>query len=335
MKRLLVATFDGDPEFEALEPQVFDDAVNGKGIRVLRYRKDGRVDVYWQPGVHVDPNSFTLGAGVHEFRETIIEPARFEIDERSLDLDVGFADARGRRVELQIHEDLDGKHGFPLLAPVGADIQKPKRLFLVFMPGIDLVRRRRSSVSIRIGDSAPRPAGLPVLLGGHRVWFIRYAENPIIWTLNPPASCPVLFEGPAPGTVEVEGMMVSLDTGGRVMRITCGNEPRASEMDFLPGFPNLIGLPDGAASEGRWTVRLGGVDITGGAYSVSRAGDSVAISLDVTEPWKPSGLPLSMKIFTRIIRKFRLWPTTYRWRSIVRDGEPPTMLCGWERLGAG
>jgi hypothetical protein len=26
MERLLVATFKGDPEFEAIEPQVFDDA---------------------------------------------------------------------------------------------------------------------------------------------------------------------------------------------------------------------------------------------------------------------------------------------------------------------
>ncbi len=102
-------------------------------------------------------------------------------------------------------------------------------------------------------------------------------------------------------------------------------------MNFLPGFSTLVGLQDGATTEGRWTVRLGGVDITGGGYSVSRAGDSVTVSLDVTEPWKPAGLPLSIKIFTGIVRKFRLWPTTCRWRSIVRDGNPPTMLCGWER----
>jgi hypothetical protein len=50
MEKLLVATFRGDPEFEAIEPQVFNDPVNGTGMRVLRYRKDGTVDVYWQPG---------------------------------------------------------------------------------------------------------------------------------------------------------------------------------------------------------------------------------------------------------------------------------------------
>lgn len=49
MEKLLVASFKGDPEFEGFEPQVFDDPINGKGMRVLRYRKDGKVDVYWQP----------------------------------------------------------------------------------------------------------------------------------------------------------------------------------------------------------------------------------------------------------------------------------------------
>jgi hypothetical protein len=92
--------------------------------------------------------------------------------------------------------------------------------------------------------------------------------------------------------------------------------PRADGL--LPRLPKFD-WPTGWRGEGRWTVRLGGVHITGDAYSVSRAGDSVAISLDVTEPWKPSGLPLGMKIFTGIIRKFRLWLTTYRWRSNVRD----------------
>jgi hypothetical protein len=38
MNYLLVADFEGDPEFIAIEPQRFDDPANGKGLRVLRYR---------------------------------------------------------------------------------------------------------------------------------------------------------------------------------------------------------------------------------------------------------------------------------------------------------
>ncbi|MBN1198618.1 MAG: hypothetical protein JXA23_04630, partial [Bacteroidales bacterium] len=51
LKRLLVATIKDDPEYEAIEPQLFDNSIPGQGLRVLMYRKDKKVDVYWQPGV--------------------------------------------------------------------------------------------------------------------------------------------------------------------------------------------------------------------------------------------------------------------------------------------
>ncbi len=111
MERLLVATFKGDPDFEGFEPQVFDDPVNGKGMRVLRYRKDGKVDVYWQPGVRVDRSTFTVGVGIGDFAETTIEPTQFKITERGVDLHVAFTDAQGRKVELHVLEDAPGKHG--------------------------------------------------------------------------------------------------------------------------------------------------------------------------------------------------------------------------------
>jgi hypothetical protein len=196
MERLLVASFKGDPEFEGFEPQVFDDPINGKGMRVLRYRKDGKVDVYWQPGVRVDRSTFTVGAGIGDCTETAIEPAHFEITQSSLDLHVAFTDAQGRKVELRVHEDTRGKSGFPLLAPVGADVEKPPRLMLVYMPSIDLVRRSGSLVEGRISDRILRPASLPILLNWYRVWFVRYVPMPIIGTLNPPMSRPVVVELP-------------------------------------------------------------------------------------------------------------------------------------------
>lgn len=96
MERLLVASFKGDPEFEGLEPQVFDDPINGRGMRVLRYRKDGKVDVYWQPGVYVDRRIFAVGKGIGDFAETTMEPAHLKITELGVDLHVAFTDAQGR-----------------------------------------------------------------------------------------------------------------------------------------------------------------------------------------------------------------------------------------------
>jgi hypothetical protein len=299
-------------------------------MRVLRYRKDGKVDVYWQ-GVRVDRSTFTVGAGIGDFAQTTIEPAHFEINERSLDLHVGFTDAQGRNVELRVHEDIHGKSGFPLLAPVGADVEKPPRLMLVYMPDIDLVRRSVSLVEGHIGDRILRPASLPILLNWRRVWFVRYVPNPIIGTLNPPMSQPMVVELPAPGSIEVEGMTVVVDGEGSVTRISTGQEPCQVEIDFFPGFPNLLDLASGGSAAGRWSIRIACVSITGGSYSASREGDRVAVELDVTENWKPSGLPLSMEIFTQLVRSFRTWPTTYKWHGVVGLGAEPIMSGTWER----
>ncbi len=333
MEKLLVATFKGDPEFEGIEPQVFDDTGNGKGMRVLRYRKDGRVDVYWQSGVQVDRSAFVVGAGIGDFVETTIKPARFEITARGVDLDVAFTDVRDRKISLRIREDAPGKRGFPLLAPVGADIEKPLQLFLVYMSDIDLVRRAGTLVEGRIGDRALRPASLPILLRGRRVLFIRYVARPVIGTLNPPMSRPLIVGLPVPGSVEIDGMSIVADRDGNVTRISTGQESRRVEVDFLPGFPNLLCLPTNGSASGRWSIRIAGIPITGGSYRVLRERGRVAVELDVIEHWKPSGLPLSMEIFTRVVRKFRTWPSTYRWRGAVDLGAAPTMSGMWERIG--
>lgn len=333
MERLLFATFKDDPEFEGFEPQIFNDPINGKGMRMLRYRKDGKIDVYWQPGVRVDMTTFAVGAGIGDFAEVTIEPARFEITERSLELLVAFTDAQGRMVELSVREDIHGKRGFPLLAPVGADVENPPKLMLVFMPSIDLVRRSGSLVEGKIGDRILRPASLPILLNCQRVWFVRYVPKPIIGVLNPPMSRPVLVEQSTPGSVEVEGMTIVIDGDGSVTRISAGQEPSRVEVGFLPGFPNLLNLRSGNSATGRWSIRIAGIPITGGSYSASREGDRIGVELDVTEDWRPSGLPLSMEIFTRVVRLFRTWPATYRWRGVVELGAEPVMSGVWERKG--
>ncbi len=327
MEGLVVASFRDDPEFEALEPQVFDDSVNGRGLRVLRYRKNGKVDVYWEPGVRVDPG-FTVGAGVGDFGETAMEPARLEIDERGLDVQVGFTDAQGRRVELSVREEAGGRRGFPLLAPVGADIVEPTRLFLVYMPAIDLVRRSGPEVAARIGDRVLKLASLPVLLGGRRVWFIRYAAKPVIGVLNPPADRPVVTELRAPGAREVEGMTVVADGDGAVTRLCAG----PVELSFEPGFRSLTELGESATAGGRWSIGLAGERITGGSWSACRTGARVEVGLDVTDRWKPRDLPLSMKVLVRVVPKFRVWPTTYRWRGVIELAGTPAMSGRWERV---
>src|SRR5512133_1485355 len=185
MVRLLVIDIKGNPEFSGIEPQVFDDAINGKGMRIIRYRNNGKVDVYWQPGVKVDRNKFVIGKGTSDFVETEISPSLFEITPQGINLDIAFTDLQGRKNELKIRESASNKKGFPLLAPISANIENPIQFNVVYMPDFDFVFRSGTFVDGRIGDSHIQLDSIPLLLGGRRVWLARYGVNPVIGILNP------------------------------------------------------------------------------------------------------------------------------------------------------
>lgn len=336
MECLLVAGLDGDPEFAALEPQRFDDLVNGKGLRVLRYRRDGRVDVYWEPGVRVDRSEISIGAGVADFAEVTMAPARFEISDTAVRVDLAFVDRQGREVVLAIAEAEAPCRRFPFLAPVGKDVQHPLRLFLVQMLGFDFVRRAGTAFTARIGDRRLTPARFPIPRAGRGVYFTRYAARPVIASLNPPMAVPLVF-GRVPGGVvaKVDGMTLAFDAGGAVERASAGAAPHDAALEFRPAFPNLLDLADGEATRGRWGLDIAGARITGGTYALSRAGEDIAAELDVTEPWRPSGLPPSFRAFTALVRSFRTWPATYAWSGTVRLGSSPTLSGAWRRKNTG
>ena len=331
MKSLLLATFKSDLEFETLEPQVCDDPMNGKGMRFLRYRRDGRVDVYWQPGVRVDRETFEIGTGVGDYVETTIEPARLEIGERGVDCDVAFTDAQGRRVILRVSEDVSGKRPFPLLAPVGADIPNPLMLLMVYMPRFDFVSRA-GIVEGRIGERALQPDSIPLALQGRRVWLTRYAAHPItVGLINPPMREPVQVEIPAPGSVETNGVTLETDEQGQLIHLSAGIPPQQVILLFSPGLVGLSQLPDGGVALGRWSASLADASITGGSYRLARVENRVEVELDVTEHWKPQNLPLGMNILTRLMRMFRAWPASYRWLGTVDLGDSPRLLGAWQR----
>ncbi|HIH45004.1 MAG TPA: hypothetical protein HA257_08030 [Candidatus Methanoperedenaceae archaeon] len=140
-----------------------------------------------------------------------------------------------------------------------------------------------------------------------------------------------MIEMSAPGRAEVDGMMITMDDKGSISSISAGIEPCHVRLDFSPGFPNLLEIPDRGSAAGKWKIQIAGVNITGGSYSALRDGNRATVELDVTENWKPSGLPLSMEIFTRAVPVFRTWPATYRWRGVVGLGMEPVMSGTWER----
>lgn len=332
MKALFVISIKGDPEFEGLEPQTFDDPINGKGMRILRYHKDGLVDVYWQPGVHVDRLSFKIGKGTADFAETDITPARLEVTDTGVDLHYAFTDLQGRINELTIRENAPGKKGFPLLAPISANIENPIQFNVVYLPNFDLLQRPGTIISGRIGDRAVKLDSIPMILHGHRIWLARYGVGTVIGVLNPPMNKPVEVELNGTGIAELDGMSVFTDTTGNLSRLIAGPETSNVEISFYPGFPNLLNFPDGSSANGRWYFNAAGRRITGGTYSVMNSGGEIAIKLEVLDHWKPESIPFAVRILTTVVGVFRTWPSTYRWSGYVKMGPEPALTGKWERV---
>ena len=333
MKRLLIADFIDDPEFEAIEPQLFSDVVNGNGLRILLYRKDKKVDVYYQRGIWVDPSTFNIGDGIGVLKETIIEPAVFNITPNGIDLHCQFTDIEGRIIELKIKENTRDNKRFSFLAPVGNDIREPKQLFLAYMKGFDFIRKKNTVFFARIDKRVLKPAGFPLTRCFKRVYFARYSTEPNVGTFNPPMNKPLIFNYSRNKTVEVGNMTVQLDNNGRVKVITTEYMDVKAAIHFPEGYPNLLELDNSKEYSGDWNYLISGVKIVSGIYKLFRNDHKVLVQFEVTEPWRPVALPFNFKVFTTAVSHFKKWPTTYKWNGIVEISNDMNLSGCWERIG--
>lgn len=330
MKRLLIADFQNDSAYVSIEPQLFDDKINGKGLRVLVYRTDKMVDVYHQKGVKVDMETFSIGAGIGILKETIIEPNIFEIEQDGINLHIAFTDKNGEIVEMKIKESSTSKKRMKFLAPVGNDIKSPKQLFLAFMEDFDFVLRKSTVFYARVGNRDLKPSLFPLSRNGEKVYFARYSNSPVVGTINPPMKSPLMFQSFDCGHTKVEGMILHLQNG-RVNSMSRKYNGKTISIEFPEGMVNLYELKDGVKYTGKWTYKIDDQVITGGNSILLKTGDKVDVLINVTRKWIPQNLPVSFQLFTLFVKSFRQWPTTYYWKGVV-DLSNETILDGkWLR----
>ena len=318
--RLLLFDIADDEAYVAMEVQGFDDSVHGRGLLVLLARHDGTVDILRQPGLRLERGPFAIGRGVGEWRETAIDPARLEIAPDGVDLEIGLVDPRGRRIDVRI-DDRDGapRRRATLLAPVGSGVADPHQFFVVLMREFDLGRTSGTEPRLTV-DGEPRtirPFPGPAWL--HHRRFIRYSADPVIAILNPDRDGPV--------DMAVLGPLATLSAADGATTAT---------VRFDPAIPDLRALTRGERLTGRWWLDVAGTaGLTGGEWSAGRTDDPdriVDLAMTVTRPWRPGGLPWSLRLVTTVARVFRDWPTTYRWDArIDLAADPPTAHSAWSR----
>ena len=322
---MLNAELANHPVYDGFELQWFDDDAHGTGMLAFLSRRDSRsVDYYAHPGLRLDPRGYTLGGGTRSWSTTEFEAARLEVAEDGVAAHVRFTDVDGRLVEIDV-DDRDGRArrraGF--LAPVSAGITEPTALLVVWMPGFDLVRRApgRSPV-VRIDGESSAIGALP---GArlHRRHLIKYAAP--VCTLELNRDDDVLAASFGDGAPEWA-------PEGGVQAVVAANAGHAAAVRFLPPLPGLGGSYR-ATSGGTWSIEVDDAGITGGTWSVRPVGAAREVALQVTQRWRPRGLPLLMRVVTTVVPVFRRWPTTYAWRcTLTADGS--VTRAGWSRSGS-
>lgn len=343
MERLLLVNLERDPDavYTGFEPQAFDDEVHGTGLIVIGWRHDGRVDVFHQPQVRLDPDTYDIaGDGLHLMLERAMTDSHFSIGPSGVDADIHFEDAEGRTVELRVEE----RHPRPptrigLLAPMGEAASTPSALPLVLMRDFSFVRLAHSEVRVAIDARVHELDLLPVPLDLRRVYFIRYADEPLIATFNPAHSGPLTPHVPEFGNVvrdrDVELRLVQLGSHTAIADMERAHGDQAVRVSFEPPFPNPLDLAPGAELSGRFVITSDpSVGRVAGEYELRLDGSTVHATLVPSEGWRPRERRWPLLLMYRLNPVFRSWPSSYVWEAQidVSDPDDPTMQASWSRI---
>lgn len=348
MKRLLLINLEKDPDevYIGFEPQIFDDPIHGRGLLVIAYRRDKKVDVYHQPGLKPNPEDYQVtGKGLHRLVERSLDGAYFEAHPNGVHAAFSFDDALGRPVQVELREDMSRpRRTFPLLAPLGSSTENPQALPLYFLYDFGFVRRAGTYVSVEIAGRRHRLDGMPLPVAGEWVYFTRYTTDPLILNFIPNWEGELQPVADPPGEVMLDGVYYSLvDRDGHpeiqhlhVQHTNGEDRSHSIVCQFDPPFPNLPGLRDGAHQDGSFIIHgeeaLGTVN---GVYSLRRSGEKTHIRLHPSDGWQPNESRWSVRYIFNLVKIFRTWPSTYEWTAEIK----PTSAGGlyqksaWRRLG--
>jgi hypothetical protein len=329
MRRFAVISFKGHEEFNGFEPQLFDDPVNGKGIRLLRYRVDRKIDVYYEEGINPDQN-LSIGAGINEMEMTHFEQKVFEVTEQGLQLHLVFTDAQGRKNDLMVMENSLKKYPVPVLAPIGGEIDNPDKMFFVYMTNTDFAYYKTTKIKCSLDDQVLEPVALPMIIKGNRTYLVRYSSEICIVALNSDGAEPLCFEINPGETFTQNNTEIYCNEQGKVEYLQIGRDVHTAKLYFPGGFPNLLEISDEQCIEGPFEIHIASKKITAGQYRLNRQGNKVHVELGHFGKWIPKRYPMAYKMLFTFVKTFKIWPTYFSWKGIIDLDENPGMSGSWE-----
>jgi len=344
MLRLLLVNFEKDPDtlYVGFEPQVFDDAIHGKGHLIIGWRKDGKVDVYHEPTLKLNPAGYDIvGKGLANMVQCQMKEASFEVTNQGVQAYYLFTDIQNRQVRIKITESNPKKRApFGLLAPMGDAAEHPSSMPLVLLHDFYFVRRKHTELEVTIDGVQHEADQLPMPIDMTKMYFTRYSPKPLIARLNPAFDGALHSVEVAEGATEVADNVhdLKLQWMGEnlfISQITRKNDVHPVQLIFDDPFPNLYALENNANLSGRF--RIHAHPSTGqiaGVYQVARKEETIKLSMIPSEGWKPVPTKFSLRLLYAVAGIFKKWPATYLWTANVlknRDGYY-TMVSGWKRI---
>jgi len=345
MERLLLINIENDPDslYTGFEPQVFDDEKTGTGMLVIAWRADGKVDVYHQPALTLDPAGYDIaGKGLENMVSRNMEGGFFEVNERGAQADVSFKDIEGRLIELKLAEKSNRtRNPFGLLAPMGMAAENPSAMPLILLHDFYFVRRANTELSVTVNGQSHKPDNLPLPIDFSRMAFARYCPDPLIAKLNP------AFDGELMGipfnenlTLQTDDQTIGLALNRgvpEIRSISKAQNRHTLSLAFDPAFPNLHAFR-GDAAEGRFEIS--GDPSTGfirGLYRVTQSDGRLVIEMIPSGGWIPNESKLSIRFLYSVQPMFKQWPASYRWTAVLEQEAENglRMKSDWERTDSG
>lgn len=342
MEALLFMTFEQDPDsvYSAFEAQCFDDNLQGTGQLIIGWRVDGKVDIFHDPQLKLNPAGYDVcKGGLANIVARDFSDSYFIVEEPGIKAHFSFEDLDGRLIDFKICErNKKALQPFGFLSPVGDDSANPSAMPILMLHDFYFVRRKGTEISITIDGRSHCPDIINFPIDWTIMYFTRYTPDPLVMFFNP------AYEGPV-STLSLTGetRVVKEDTDFEIdylsgtpllKAIQWKSKGRSVRLSFEPAFPNLA-VFEGPSALGDFSIKgdpsLGEIR---GNYAVNQTDDKLKVTMIPSEGWIPRKERLGIRLLYKVVGLFRNWSKSYKWTAQideVKDGELH-MNSFWERI---